>query len=170
MVCCCSQVAAVYAQATDSNLTGIVSGLDRSGTSRARNCTRGTRRRRRNITQRRIATEFTGLTTFRPELYSITATAKGFGTATLQNVYVVLNQTATVNMSLQVAGVSTTVEVREAPTVIDTTTAQVQSTFGERASEDLPMTYDRTRRVESFAAERGRGKQRWIRHSAKGRP
>ncbi len=130
---------AIYGQATDSNLTGTVT--DATGafvavaTLQARNSA--------------TAAQFNGTTNSNGVYrinnipagqYTITATAQGFGGSTLQNLEVVLNQTATVNISLQVAGVSTTVEVREAPTVIDTTTAQVQSTFGERASADLPLS------------------------------
>lgn len=131
--------AAVYGQATDSNLTGTVS--DASGAFVA-----GAQLHARLGA---TAAEYTATTNssgvyrinnIPAGQYSITTTAAGFGTATLQNVDVALNQTATVNISLQVAGVSTTVEVRESSTVIDTTTAQVQSTFGERASADLPLT------------------------------
>lgn len=131
--------AAVYAQATDSNVTGIVTDSTGAALPGAELIARNAA----TAVQHSASANSEGIYRFNnipAGVYSITATAKGFGTATLQNVSVVLNQTATVNISLQVAGVSTTVEVREAPTVIDTTTAQVQSTFGERASEDLPMT------------------------------
>lgn len=129
---------AVYGQATDSNLTGTVS--DASGASVI-----GAELRARNVA---TAAQFTAtansngvyrINNIPAGQYNVTATAPGFGTATLQNVDVSLNQTATVNIVLEVAGVSTTVEVRESPTVIDTTTAQVQSTFGTRANQDLPL-------------------------------
>jgi hypothetical protein len=49
-----------------------------------------------------------------------------------------LNKTATVNISLQVGAVSQTVDVREAAAAIDTTTAQVQSSFTALQAQDLP--------------------------------
>src|ERR1035437_1729263 len=112
--------AAVYGQATDSNLTGTVS--DASGAIvagavlRARNGATAAQ-----YTARTNSNGVYRINNIPAGQYSITASAQGFGTATLQNLEVVLNQTATVNISLQVAGVRTTVEVREAPTVIDTT-------------------------------------------------
>src|SRR5262249_15112386 len=53
---------------------------------------------------------------------------------------VALNQVATANFNLAVGTVSTTVEVSEAGAVIDTTTAQIQNTFGSKPAEDLPIT------------------------------
>uniref|UniRef100_Q01XC9 Cna B domain protein n=1 Tax=Solibacter usitatus (strain Ellin6076) TaxID=234267 RepID=Q01XC9_SOLUE len=75
-----------------------------------------------------------------PGNYDISAAANGFAKATLKNVAVQLNQIATANLTLQVGTVTTSVEVTEAPAVIDTTTAQVQNTFSSKASEDLPTT------------------------------
>ncbi|MFL6465996.1 MAG: hypothetical protein ACJ73N_16505, partial [Bryobacteraceae bacterium] len=48
-----------------------------------------------------------------------------------------LNQTVTSNATLQLQRTSTTVVVNEAGTAIDTTTAQVQSTFDSRQMQDL---------------------------------
>jgi hypothetical protein len=70
--------------------------------------------------------------------YTVTAKANGFTSATLKNVSINLNQTATANLTLQVGAVSSTVEVVEAAAAIDTTTAQVQNTFTTKQSEDLP--------------------------------
>src|SRR5450631_4171430 len=101
--------AAAYGQATDSNLTGTVS--DASGAFVA-----GAELQARNsatAAQYKATTNSNGvyrINNIPAGLYSITAAAQGFGTATLQNLDVALNQTATVNIALQVAGVSTTVE------------------------------------------------------------
>jgi len=70
--------------------------------------------------------------------YNLTVTAKGFAEAKLANVSVDLNKTATANITLQVGQTTVTLEVSEAAAVIDTTTAQVQSTFDARQMADLP--------------------------------
>ena len=70
--------------------------------------------------------------------YDVTASAPRFAPSTLKNVAIQLNQVATANLTLSLATVSTTVDVSEAPAVIDTTTAQVENSFSEKQSEDLP--------------------------------
>jgi hypothetical protein len=131
-------VGSLFGQATDSNVTGMV--IDASGAAvvgaevRAQNSA--------TSVQYSAVSNSSGVYRFNnipAGVYSIATTARGFSTSTLHNVAVQLNQTATVNITLNVAGVSTTLEVKEAPAVIDTTTAQVQSTFSERASADVPM-------------------------------
>ncbi len=72
--------------------------------------------------------------------YTVTVTASGFRQTQTKDVQVSLNQASTVNITLQVSGASQTVEVTEAAANIDTTTAQVQSTFGSGPAMDLPMT------------------------------
>ena len=56
--------------------------------------------------------------------YSITVSATGFTTLSLRDVIVELNKTTTVNARLEIGNVSTTVEVSEATTAVDTTTAR----------------------------------------------
>lgn len=73
-----------------------------------------------------------------PGTYDLSAAATGFSTATLKNVPVELNKVATANITLQVGQVSESVNVTEAPPLIDTTTAQIQNTFNTKATEDLP--------------------------------
>jgi Carboxypeptidase regulatory-like domain/TonB dependent receptor len=70
--------------------------------------------------------------------YDVSGTAQGFATATLANVELELNHTASVNLVLPVGSVSTSVEVNEAPALIDTSTAQLQSTFSTMQAVDLP--------------------------------
>lgn len=72
--------------------------------------------------------------------YSLTVTKPGFTTQTIRNIQLELNRTSTVNASLQVGAVATTVEVREAAALIDTTTATVQTTFTTRQAEAMPIT------------------------------
>ncbi len=71
--------------------------------------------------------------------YSVSATAKGFTTVDVKNVQIDLNKTVTLNLTLQVGNVTTVVEVSEAATVIDTTTAQIQNSFTEKQAQDIPM-------------------------------
>jgi len=49
-----------------------------------------------------------------------------------------LNQTGTVNFALTVGAVSTSVEVSGTSSVIDTTTSQIQTTYGAAQIADLP--------------------------------
>jgi hypothetical protein len=71
-------------------------------------------------------------------MYTISASAKGFNKATLKNLKVDLSNVITANLSLDVGGTSMTVEVSAAGAAIDTTTAQVQTTFEARQTLDLP--------------------------------
>ena len=72
--------------------------------------------------------------------YNLSASAAGFSTNTLRNVQVILNQTATANVTLAVGAIATTVEVTDAAATIDTTTAQVQSNYNSEQSRYLPTT------------------------------
>ncbi|MBI4905107.1 MAG: TonB-dependent receptor [Acidobacteria bacterium] len=71
--------------------------------------------------------------------YNITITASGFLSQTIRNASVELNRTNTVNATLQVGTVSTTVEVSEAAAAIDTTTSQLSSTYNSRQAADLSL-------------------------------
>ncbi len=72
-------------------------------------------------------------------LYDVTVTASGFATATLKGLSLQLNQNATGNVTLKVKSLATEVNVIEAPATIDTTTAQVQSTFQSSQIVNLPI-------------------------------
>src|SRR3984893_8048726 len=71
--------------------------------------------------------------------YSITVKGSGFKTA-VQQVDAVLNQTGTLNVTLSPGQTSETVEVSGVATTIDTSSAQLQSTFTDRLSQDLGIT------------------------------
>src|SRR5438067_6747350 len=71
--------------------------------------------------------------------YDINVMASGFATSGLKNVAVELNKTATANVTMQVQGVTQEVAVVEAPSTIDTTTAQLQSTFDANQIVQLPI-------------------------------
>ncbi len=70
--------------------------------------------------------------------YNITVTAEGFNKAQVNGVNVELNQTITTNATLSIGQASTTVEVTESAAAIDTTTAQVQTTYQAKQLADLP--------------------------------
>ena len=72
--------------------------------------------------------------------YDVAAMAKGFTTATMADVAMELNHTATINLTLQVGGVSTSVEVSAAAALLDTSTAQLQTTFTTNVAEDLGVS------------------------------
>jgi len=72
--------------------------------------------------------------------YDLKITRTGFTTSTLRNIGVALNKTLTANISLQVGDVATTVEVTDTAVLIDTTTAQIQSTFQAREAIDTPAS------------------------------
>jgi len=70
--------------------------------------------------------------------YTLSVSATGFSRAELTGIQLPLNQTVTSNVALQVEKASTTIEVSAAPAAIDTTTAQVETTFEGRHLQDLP--------------------------------
>jgi hypothetical protein len=70
--------------------------------------------------------------------YTITAAAKGFSTSSVKAVSVVLSNVITANLTLEVGAASTLVEVSAAQAGIDTTTAQVQTSFESRQTIELP--------------------------------
>ena len=73
-----------------------------------------------------------------PGGYTIAVTAPGFTKTELKNVQVVLNVTATANATLQVGKSVETVEVSATAAAIDTTTAQLQSTYEAKEMSELP--------------------------------
>src|SRR3954463_6605543 len=69
--------------------------------------------------------------------YEVGAKASGFQTTTL-NVDVQLNKSGTANITLTPGSASTTIEVAGVAETLDTTTAQIQTTYEGRVLEDLP--------------------------------
>jgi hypothetical protein len=70
--------------------------------------------------------------------YTVTASAKGFSTDTLKNIDLVLNTVVTANLTLAVGSTATTIEVSTGAVAIDTTTAQLQTTFDTKQVQELP--------------------------------
>ncbi len=72
-------------------------------------------------------------------IYTLRVAAQGFGRAEVQNIEVVINQTSTTNVTLQVAQISESVSVTAEPTAtIDTSTPFIQTTFGSELIADSP--------------------------------
>jgi hypothetical protein len=71
--------------------------------------------------------------------YDLSITANGFAKSELKGVDVSLNQQITANITLQVGQSTQTVEVSAEQAVIDTTTAQLQTTYSAEQLASLPM-------------------------------
>jgi len=70
--------------------------------------------------------------------YTLTVRAAGFAEGDIKTT-IELNKTATANVSLQLQGVASEVVVVDAPSSVDTTTAQLQSTFKTEQIVNTPM-------------------------------
>ena len=71
--------------------------------------------------------------------YRITVKASGFKAVT-QQVDVVLNQTGTLNVTLSPGAATETIEVSGTAAILDTSSAQISSSYNERYSKDLGIT------------------------------
>ncbi len=72
--------------------------------------------------------------------YKLTASAAGFNTEVLDNVMIETNRQGTVNLTLEVGTVTTAVEVEAAAVSIDTTTANLTTSYTGRQALQLPLT------------------------------
>jgi len=70
--------------------------------------------------------------------YDVSASAPGFSTTTFSGFKIELNKTVTLSITLDVRGISNTIEVSSVTPALDTTTAQVSNTFDEKELADLP--------------------------------
>jgi Carboxypeptidase regulatory-like domain/TonB dependent receptor len=70
--------------------------------------------------------------------YNVSASSSNFATTTVNGFKVELNKTSTLQITLEIKGAVTTVEVSGVAPALDTTTAQLSSTFEERQLADLP--------------------------------
>jgi Carboxypeptidase regulatory-like domain len=126
---------AAYGQAISGALVGTV--VDSSGAAVAGASVSAT-----NIATGAVTTTTTGgtgayhLENFPVGSYRIAVAASGFRPVA-QQVDIILNQTGTLNVTLTPGATSETIEVSGTAAVIDTTTAQLQSTYNDRLSQDL---------------------------------
>jgi len=72
-------------------------------------------------------------------IYNVAAAAAAFGTTTINGVKIELNKTLTQQITLEIKGAVTSIEVSGAAATLDTTTAQVQNTFEAKDVSDLPL-------------------------------
>jgi hypothetical protein len=127
----------LFGQASDGNITGAV--LDASGaavpnaTIQLQNVDTGVKLNTKTDTNGTY--RFGNVAIGR---YGLTVSASGFTTASIKDLLVELNKTATANVTVQVGSVSTAVDVTEAATTIDTTTAQLSNNYDARLAADLP--------------------------------
>jgi hypothetical protein len=128
-----------FGQAADGNIVGAV--LDPSGSAvpgasvELENAATGVKAS--------TLTDGSGLYRFNNVLigtYTVHVSAPGFAGASLKNLIIELNKTATANITLQVGNVTATVDVTEASQLIDTTTAQVANNYETRFAAQLPST------------------------------
>ena len=70
--------------------------------------------------------------------YSVFVDAGGFTKSVVNDIAVDINQTVTVNVTLQIGKAATTIEVTTSVANIDTTTSQIQTTFQPKQATDLP--------------------------------
>lgn len=129
----------LFGQATDGNLLGTV--LDGSGAA-VPGATVEVVNEGTNVRQSAVAD---GLGQYRfgnlpVGSYTLKASAQGFQASTVRNVAVQLNRTATANVTLEVKAASEAMTVTDAPALLDTTTAQIGSSYGSRQAVQLPLT------------------------------
>jgi hypothetical protein len=72
--------------------------------------------------------------------YDIAVSATGFAPKTSADVQLDLNHTSQINFSLAVGSVNTAVDISEAPALIDTTSAQIQTTYDSTIAIASPVT------------------------------
>ena len=70
--------------------------------------------------------------------YNVSASSPSFGTTTINGVKIQLNNTLTQQITLEIKGAITSIEVSGVAATLDTTTAQLTSTFETKEISDLP--------------------------------
>ena len=131
--------APIFAQTTSGNLTGTVFDATGSGvpdaTVTATNEATGVVSEATTTSsgQYRINNLLVGK-------YDISVNASGFSKAELKSVDVTLNQLSTANVTLQIGQASQSVEVSAESAVIDTSTAQLQTTYNAQQLGSLGLT------------------------------
>ena len=86
--------------------------------------------------------------------YSVSASTANFATTTINNFVMELNKTSTLQITLEIKGAVASIEVSGAAPALDTTSAQITTTFDQRLAADLAGFVGPRRCVEPFALER----------------
>jgi len=94
-----------------------------------------------------------------PSAYSVSATAPGFARQEFKHAVLQIDQHMVLNFDLKVGGTSASVEVTDAPPVLQSSTAEVGTVIGGDAIVDLPLSgrnfYDLTSLVPGVAPVSG---------------
>jgi hypothetical protein len=127
----------VFAQTTSGDLTGLVTDVSGAVVAGATvdALSQSTGVKSEQLTTGAGAYHFANLPI---GSYTITVTAKGFGTAQVKDLAIDLNKQSTQNFTLQVGTTTTTIDVTESPATIDTSTAQITGNFDSRQAAELP--------------------------------
>ena len=72
--------------------------------------------------------------------YSVSASTSNFATTTINNFKIELNKTSTLQITLEIKGAVTSIEVSGAAPALDTTTSQITTTFDQKLNADLPVS------------------------------
>jgi hypothetical protein len=72
-------------------------------------------------------------------IYSVSASTANFATTTINGFSIALNKTSTLQITLEVKGAVTSIEVSSTTAALDTTTAQLQSTFDAKDIGDSAL-------------------------------
>ena len=129
---------AAFAQTTDGNIVGKL--LDRSGAV----IPNATVEIQNNATGFKLNTTSGSEGNYRFNnvpvgTYTLTAQANGFSTLVMKNLSVQLNKTSTADLQMEIGALATTVEVSGEAITLDTSTAQLQTTFTSTQITDLPL-------------------------------
>ena len=79
------------------------------------------------------------LNAFPPGTYQVTITAHGFGTVRFNEVRAGISETATVNATLKVAGVTSEVTVNDAPPLVQSSDAEIGIALDARTLSAMPL-------------------------------
>lgn len=74
-----------------------------------------------------------------PGIYTVTASAAGFGDEKLVHIALAIDQHASLNFKLKIGNVATAVEVTDTPPQLQTQSAEVGTVIGGNAIVDLPL-------------------------------
>jgi hypothetical protein len=72
--------------------------------------------------------------------YSVSASTANFATTTINGFKVELNKTSTLQITLEIKGAVTSIEVSGSAPALDTTTSQISTTFDQKLNADLPVS------------------------------
>ena len=72
--------------------------------------------------------------------YNVSASAANFATTNVNGFVLELNKTSTLQITLEIKGAVTSIEVSGSAPALDTTTSQITTTFDQRLNADLPVS------------------------------